>query len=47
MATKMTGYVPEALGSLSATDLYNLSLPPYPHPPLRPTDREYFKDNLV
>jgi len=37
--TKMTGYVLEALGSLSATDLCNLSLPPHPHSPLRPKNQ--------
>jgi len=40
----MTGYVLEDLGSLSATDLFNLSLPPHPHPPLRPKNLEDFKD---
>ena len=38
LATKMTGYVLEALGSLSATDLYNLCLLPHSHPPMRPTN---------
>jgi len=43
-ATQMFGYVLEALGSLSTTDLCNLSLSPHPDQPLRPKNLEDFKD---
>jgi hypothetical protein len=45
-ATQMTGYGLEALGTLFATDLCNLSLPPHPHPPLSQKNREDFKDKI-